>query len=642
MTVASDAFFRSLVGRDAVSRPPLSPSSRVSMAAGSIGGGGGGGGGEAGTRPTPHPTILVAERGVLPMDADRRTRSKGAASSGGGAAASAAATSAAAAPSIAAAAAAPPMEAHDPTAKVVTAEEALEALRQSGSIRRAAKVFYSLDDDHDGRLAAPQLRAALAAQKLVLSPKEVGRLMHMVDDNDDGVVEINEFLQHCHASVGVRPPRASALAEPGAGVSSDGNDRAALAAAAVREAVRAITSEWPELAEALPRRNARVVGLFEALDRDQDRFVSRDDLRQYLRGRVLAALPPDRLPAPALDATLRDRAASGFGLVPPVRGAPRTMDPSAPALATAALPFDAAVERLVELADTNHDGHLDASDLVVLADALHDDAPPRSKSAAAGASGGGGALARSGSLPYLGGTRVGARWHPAVLAAHGGVAPNAGVGTLDTDGGDGIELPAASPLAATATAAAARVFADPAAARHRTAHGTAIPIGGGVSGATSRLRARTFHGTDRPLCTLPHHTRVATRTTHLAAAPVPYWMEYTDDVVVPAPDAPSYATSSDRFRTTSGEAAAAGCVFMARLQVTSPTCPHATTPRHYLCRLSEAAVAARSAYRQAVAAAAVERKAQRLARVTEPYFVDHERLEARYVAPFRAALCLCE
>lgn len=52
-------------------------------------------------------------------------------------------------------------------------------------------------------------------------------------------------------------------------------------------------------------------------------------------------------------------------------------------------------------------------------------------------------------------------------------------------------------------------------------------------------------------------------------------MEYNDDVVVPGADAPAYATSSDRFRTTAEEAAAAGYVAAWRrgYRGTTPTPP---------------------------------------------------------------------
>lgn len=442
----------------------------------------------------------------------------------------------------------------DPTAVHVTAEAALESLRQSGSIRKAAKVFFDLDNDKDGKLLPQELQAALATQKLLVSNKEINRLIQMVDDDGDGLVEIDEFLLHCHSSIGTKLSRAAALSEPPINVSSDGNTRGRLQSAGVQEELKTVLEQYPQLLEALPIHKPKVRMLFEALDRDQDAFISTDELSSYLRRKLLSSVPPDHVPAEALEATRAGRIAAGFGTTVDVHVSGGA-DASRHAL-DAKLPFDSMVARLVSLADTNGDGHVECDDLSALVDAL-------SRSSATADFSHPLALAESHARaitsPMRG--RRASHPHPPLLReslpggsselfvpsgedssspAHTSETSRGAVGSTGRGApflpGSGLSSPRspASSLLTTDVPVALRDSRAHVAAMpvgyHNTRHGTSIPLGGGVSSST--------------------HLR--------AAVPVPYWKQQTEGILVPASDGPSFATSADRFHTTARDAAVAG------------------------------------------------------------------------------------
>jgi Ca2+-binding EF-hand superfamily protein len=251
----------------------------------------------------------------------------------------------------------------------VTAEQALEHLRQGSSIRKAAQTFYSLDKDGDGSLTANELRKALATNRLLLSDRELSRLMAQVDDDNDGNVHIQEFLKKCHSHIGYGVPRAIALSEPPAVAAHTGNHHERLSESGVRTHLTEIANEFPMLLDILPGDKVKTSAAFDALDTNQDSFIDTDTLRSHLRKQALRTLPPTRMPEGVLSETIKARARDKFGYTAEPLGVGDISGTKA-ALSTA-LPFDEAIDTIVNLCDTNVDGHVTSSDLAAVSDALH-------------------------------------------------------------------------------------------------------------------------------------------------------------------------------------------------------------------------------------------------------------------------------
>ncbi|XP_019183881.1 PREDICTED: calmodulin-like protein 7 [Ipomoea nil] len=182
-----------------------------------------------------------------------------------------------------------------PPPKKSMAEEK-KVVRSTGSNNRSKVelkgVFATFDKNSDGFITKQELKESLRNIGIVMEDGEIAEMVEKVDENNDGLVDLDEFCELCNSFLGVE------MAAGGGGAAGDGDDD-------LREAFDVFDGDKDgliseeELSRVLSslglnqgKRLEACKEMIRSVDVDGDGMVNFDEFKRMMRGGSTPSLIP--------------------------------------------------------------------------------------------------------------------------------------------------------------------------------------------------------------------------------------------------------------------------------------------------------------------------------------------------------------